>query len=621
MRRSAWLVVLAFVLALAGSAFSQGQKLVIVSWDGAADWVVDKLLSEGRMPTLQRMKEKGVWAESVLAANPSKTAPGHASIWTGTWPDHHGIAGNEVPILPRAEHTLLEKRSGFHSLALDAEPIWVSATLSGKSATVLSATQAFPPDKWLEELKEAGKPVEQLTVFSGFETQISGPEAYTDTKMLKDAERFGRKGKELEITAAEGKFIAFFGQGEDGVYRDCTLLSVVADRVSYAGFMRLGGTEFTQPIELRKGQDWGLTSFALLDLAPDLSHFFLYQGECKAIKGAFNKGKGDAYVRAMGGFHDLPIFGFYEKGKLGPTWWQKGDGTAEARLLKIVQRDYQRLTEGFRWAVKAWDSTLYIHYSPCLDSLGHLLMGALDPASPRHDKQLADKLWPLYTQAYEAADKWLGSIIEAAGPGAIVAVVSDHGMEGVGKYVSPNRILANAGILSLEGGRIDLAKSKAVAIGGYYVSINTTDWKGGIVEAKDKEAVVRAAAEALLAFKDPDTGKSPIIKATPASEIEGGGGPAGGDLYLDFAPGYAPTDALPAAGISELGPIGAGVHGFDPRRPSMRSIFYAIGPGLSPGRNLGDIRQIDIVPSLCILAGIPTPANATGTNLRLTQKQ
>jgi predicted AlkP superfamily pyrophosphatase or phosphodiesterase len=84
------------------------RKLIVVSWDGNADWVVDRLLALDRLPNLRRLMDRGVHADQVSPANPSKTAPGHAALWTGTFSDMNGVSGNAVPLLPRSEHTILE---------------------------------------------------------------------------------------------------------------------------------------------------------------------------------------------------------------------------------------------------------------------------------------------------------------------------------------------------------------------------------------------------------------------------------------------------------------------------------------------------------------------------------
>src|SRR5688572_30682282 len=121
MVRKTLLVALAAITAV---AHGQNQKAIVVSWDGAADWVVDRLLAENNLPSLARMASQGARAEYLVSGYPSKTAVGHAAIWTGTWGDVNGVTGNAVPLLPRSAHTIMETQSGFSSLALKSEPIY-----------------------------------------------------------------------------------------------------------------------------------------------------------------------------------------------------------------------------------------------------------------------------------------------------------------------------------------------------------------------------------------------------------------------------------------------------------------------------------------------------------------
>ncbi|MBK6424702.1 MAG: alkaline phosphatase family protein [Blastocatellia bacterium] len=127
----------------APTAPGRPKRVIVVSWDGAPDWVIDKMLAEGKLPNVARLVASGVRAEASRPAWPSKTACGHAAIWTGAYSDVNGISGNWVPQLPKAQHTLLEDRSGYHSTGLTAEPLWISAARAGKKVVVLSATHTF----------------------------------------------------------------------------------------------------------------------------------------------------------------------------------------------------------------------------------------------------------------------------------------------------------------------------------------------------------------------------------------------------------------------------------------------------------------------------------------------
>ena len=246
-------------------------------------------------------------------------------------------------------------------------------------------------------------------------------------------------------------------------------------------------------------------------------------------------------------------------------------------------------------------------------------MGALDPDSGVYNAAVAAKVWPFYTEVVQMQDEWLGHILDFAGNNAVVSLVSDHGMQGAGKYFYPNVVLERAGLLTRTAdNKIDLTQTRICAPpwGEYFLSLNSTDWKGGIVRPQDREAALEQATQALLNAIDPETGMHIVTRVFRPEDLAGfgAGGPTAGDLLMDFAPGYMPNASLDSKSVvRKLAlSVGSGAHGFFPPRAKMQTVWFATGPGIVAGREVGPIRQIDIAPTLSRLFGIPAPANATG---------
>lgn len=620
-------------LLLLGAAVcaAPAQRAVIVSWDGAADWVVDRLLDEGKLPNVARLARMGVRAKHCVPAFPSKTACGHAAIWTGAYSDVNGISGNSVPILPRAEHTLLEQRSGFSSASLLAEPLFVTAAKAGKRVVVLSATQSYPPDPWVKALQDANVPSDRFVSFSGFESPIEAGKIW-DGQNLRPAEGWtplpphNEAPREFSFTVGDTAFhaLVYDDPSDPMAGMDTVLLrqgsKAAAEAVATATLKPAEAGENTRRwsprFRVTRGDLFGYAYFRLFALAPD-GTMTLYQRSVNGLRGAASRTETERYLEAYGGVYAAP-FDSYESGALGPTLWQNGDGRAERRLLEAIRLDVEFLKRGTRYALRRWNPDLLFHYTPWSDSAGHTWMGVLDPGSPRYDRAVAGRLWPYYAQVFALQDAWLGEIIDAAGQGAVVCLVSDHGMEGVGKTFSPNAVLEKSGLLArATDGAIDLARTKIAAPpwGDYFVSVNGADWKNGIVAAQEREAVLRAATDALLAATDPETGRRVVTAVfRPGQVLDLGiGGAAGGDLYLDLAPGYVPTSQLLAQAVeTRPSPIGTGMHGFFPLRQRMQAICYLGGAGVARGRQIPGIRQIDIAPTLARLLGIPAPKDARG---------
>jgi arylsulfatase A-like enzyme len=63
------------------------------------------------------------------------------------------------------------------------------------------------------------------------------------------------------------------------------------------------------------------------------------------------------------------------------------------------------------------------------------------------------------------------------------------------------------------------------------------------------------------------------------------------------------------------GSIRQGAHGYPPSHPDMGAIFFALGRGIPPGTELGEVRSIDVAPTVAALLGIDPPQSSEGKAL------
>jgi len=111
-------------------AGSQRQRVLLVSFDGFRWDYVDR---PGAVH-LRALAARGVRAERMIPAFPSKTFPNHYTIVTGLTPEHHGIVANSM-----RDARLGDFRIGSSPAVTDArwwggEPIWVTAEKQGRRA-------------------------------------------------------------------------------------------------------------------------------------------------------------------------------------------------------------------------------------------------------------------------------------------------------------------------------------------------------------------------------------------------------------------------------------------------------------------------------------------------------
>ena len=611
----------ALLILSAPPAFAQtAQKAIVLAWDGTVPAFVRQMLSAGKLPHLAKLIEGGAFAGDVIAGYPSKTAPGFASLMTGAQARSTGISGNRVPRAPQEQFTILESLAGFADAPLRAESIWTTAQRAGKKAVIAHfpsfagelaehtlrlagydlvagrdgivtkrAIQTDPPTEWLHPPASNAPPME--IVFSIAASQLFG--------LLIDDPADEQKGYDTIVIATS----------RDGAAIQARLKPAPAD----VGGELFWSAPLTVPLTVKGSAGQEAKSYLrLFDLKADGSDFFLYYSRPARAIELSNDAEAGPTVRAFIG-NGASIL--YQNGALGRSLANGGSGAAEARYLETMLMAQHQLMETNRWAMEhnPWD--LYLAYSPFPDEAEHAWRGHLDPALPTFRQEIADKLRPLLERVYRSCDEFLGLLLANRPDNTLVAVISDHGMQGIYKRVALNQALQQTGLLALDAqGRVDLTRSKILypAVNNSYLMINSTQRKSGIVKREERAELVRKVREVLLALRD---GERPIVAAIIDAEVEGEakgiGGETGGDIYIELAPGY---DFDPRVGggplISDAEPYGN--HGADPQLASMRTVMVLNGPGIRAGAKLSNVQIIDFAPTLAWLLNLPKPKDATG---------
>ncbi|HWP58060.1 MAG TPA: alkaline phosphatase family protein [Candidatus Acidoferrales bacterium] len=604
-------------------------QAIIVAFDGFSGQRLAELVRAGKLPNFARLIAGGAFSDSVTTVFPSKTAPAFASLWTGAGPRVTGISGNLMPRTPRSSHTIAESRSGFFSDALLAEPLWVSAARAGLKSVVLQATHAWPFDRYIT----SGAPAEaseRLVLFEGYAT-YAGSNGVVSRRLAKPAPASGWQNAPaslkppLEILFRVGGATVFGlmidDPAESSSGYDTLLVAGARDGRQIHARLKPGAPgsldSWSDTVELEKLGGAGVR-FRLFDLKPDGSDYLLYfthpareQGTSPQLVSALRKEAG----MFVGHGASVP----YVQGLLGRPLFRGGDGTAEQRYMETVRLNLRRLTNWTRWAMRNLQWDLLFTYTNYPDEAEHLWRGFLDPGLSGYRRDLAERLEPFLDQVYAGCDDFLGEVLRLAPQNTIIAVVSDHGIEGVNRAVRVNVALERAGLLALDArGKLDLSRTKALYPSGdnSYVLINTTDRKGGIVSPAERAEVAARVGEALSRVTD--LGRK-VVTAIYDAESEGArmaiGGAAGGDLYLDLAPGYA-FDPYLGKGDVVVAREPYGMHGFNPARASMRAMMIFYGPGVHRGRKLTGASTNDFAPTLSRLLGIPPPRDASGDVLK-----
>ena len=617
-RKIAFLACAIFAAAIPGATHGQTAKAIVLAWDGTVPTFVDELTRQGKLPNLAKLIAGGAFADDVRPGFPSKTAPGFASLMTGAPPRVTGISGNRVPREPRAEYTILDSMAGFSAAPLLAEPIWAAARRAGKKV-VISHIPSFAAENSEGTVRLYG--YDTITGRDGIVTpRLSKPQpaASWDKLPASDAPAL-----EISFAVAASKFFGLLvdDPADEQIGYDTLLLTRsrnaedIEVKIKSAAAGATGELFWSGPVEVKTtGERSASVYFRLFELRGDGSDFFLYftrPARAMVTPEDALEGAGDTVRSFIGNGASI----LYQQGSFGRTIPSGGSGGAEARYLETVRFAQHQLMETNRWALAHLPWDLFFAYTPFPDESEHLWRGYLDPGLSTYREEVADRLRPFLEQVYKTSDDHLGLFLADRPADTIVAVISDHGMQGANKRFAINRLLQQKGLLAIDAqGRIDLSKTKVLypSINNGYLLINSIDRKNGIVAAEQRKELARQLGELLSEVRDSD---QPVVKNVYDAEIHGAemgmGGPSGGDIYIELAPGYDfDPRTTPEPVITQVEPYGS--HGASPEQSSMRTLMLFQGPGIAAGRRLQNVRIIDFAPTISGLLGFPAPKNSSG---------
>jgi predicted AlkP superfamily phosphohydrolase/phosphomutase len=331
-------------------------------------------------------------------------------------------------------------------------------------------------------------------------------------------------------------------------------------------------------------------------------------------------------------------------------------GGAEGVLEELTDElEYKaRVTEYLMTHYK-WDA--FFQYFWGTDRIQHELWHVIDPSHPRHDPREARLYGDRVYGYFSRVDEIIGGLIERAGDGATVWVVSDHGFGPVHKYCSFNIWLLEEGFLKLKRGAAARVKklmfdmgltpelafklvkkmpvssfrpargaasrpSTSKLLSALFLSFNDVDWtrtlafakgnygqiyinlKGrepdGVVEQDQYESVRERIIERLSRIRHPETGRQWVGEIYRREELYSGSRVADAPdiAFLPADMRYLPlgnTDFTSNKFMVDAFGI-SGCHRMD-------GVLIASGPGIRPDVDIERASIYDVAPTLLYLLG------------------
>ena len=559
-----------------------GGRAVLISFDGVAGERLEQLLADpSKLPlgAFRRLAARGFHAVRSRPPTPSLTAVSHITHVTGALPQVTGIVSNSMLDPTKPFGTTI---SGFFA-PIRAETLWQAARRQEKRVGVMlypgadgngSARTADWMMTWPGDPLVAGK----LHVL---EARAWEPAAAAETDLSRSFSPARRAAIGFEKTAHSVVFVAI--DATDDRRTDYDRLLVVPE----SGARREIAVGDWFPVEVPSAEGRTGAWCKLLSLAADLGSAEIYVGPLSRSTGVPREWvrRLDEEIGFWPGVPDDEVF---------------GEGSTRPEIfLEQTDRLVDFLTRADLLAIARTDWDLLLIYQPEVDETSHEFL-LVDPAQSRYTPERSAHFVSYVEKSYALAERSLDAIERALAPSDTLFVTSDHGMTAIFADLAINRVLRDAGLVTVDADERVASSSPIVAVtssGIAHVHRNP----------RADPLVVPRAERALREFRV--RGESPfdrIVRREDAGDL-GLNAAESGDLIVLAKPGFQFVSGTGGKAVRESRSYGG--HGYRNIYPQVDATFFAAGPGIEPGR-VEEIGSWQIAARVAKALGIAPPRQA-----------
>jgi len=643
------------------------RKVILLGIDSVPMRLIRRFVDEGILPNMKRLMEEGSYGDA-LPSFPAYTPTNWAALCTGAHPGTTG-ASNWARRMENGQIL-----STFDSRTINCETIWEAAEKSNLKSLIVQYPGSYPPRiSSGYVVAPLYKGLTTLQILPGGEYTTDEPMTENDRRIriseatnwkgldsrnlteAKEAEIWIlREGELSEISSSLAAKLA--GATEDGAEIGPETKVQKAGKVKFElkfnllAYKDKNGSEkviltskknASDPLaELRIGQwsKWILTDIPTanglkrVSMRFKLRKFDLSNGKISLIRSEIYPVVDFTYPDSLSKELIEKVGPFFEHTALFNRCHLRKYRDLD-RIEEDMETVFEELDYQVDWFIRSakyidkkygWD-LYYLHWH-FPDSALHAFLSAADPESPAYERKRGEFALEKLRKTLILCDKLLKGFMDNFGDNSYIVVVSDHGN-------SPNKYICditkflcenNLAVLDSEG-RLDISKSKVYPFGGLQLNINLKGReKTGIVEEKDFIRLQEEIIDKLLDWRVPNSNKRVIAFALTKEQAQviGYWGPTVGDIIFCYNGGFAWGKV--EKGSVEIAPLSAN-HGCQypttsTKLSSILGCFMISGPGIKKGfewpkDDLGYIKLIDVVPTLCYLLHIRPPRQARGSVL------
>lgn len=623
-------------------AKSQADRVVIMGLDGLDPNLVDRLISEKKLPNFGRLKETGTYSR-LNTTCPAISPVAWSSFMTGVNPGRHNIydflARDKKTYLPDLSSAHIGKARktlpfGKYSIPLSkpeirllrkSKPFWSILGEHGIFSSVLRVPITFPPEKFRGVMLSA-MCVPDLKgsqgSFTHFTTRDRSEGSYTG-------------GTEIRLERNDSVVRSSISGPENSMLRNPAEMKIpfeitIGDNKEQAEF-RIDGQKIG--LQKEKYSDWVRLTFKA---APGVKVYGICRFLLKATEPEI-----DLYMTPINidpAKPALPIshpfiysiylsklLGRYATLGLAEDTWAINERIIEEKAFEkqcyLIQEEREKM---FFNALDKTRQGLCVCVFDITDRMQHLFWRYLDHKHPANQDKDTENFKGAIENLYMEMDKLVGRVLEKTSEKDALIIMSDHGFNSFRRGVNLNSWLYLNRYLHLQDGGaggewfqgVDWSKTKAFALGlgGVYLNLKGREALGIVEPGEEAEKLKHELAQKLTGLVDDGTGDVGINRIYDSTDVYAGpyrqNAP---DLIIGYNAGYrASWDAVTGTVTEKV---------FDDNTKSW-SGDHCIDPALVPGvffsnrkLNADNVHIMDIAPTALEIFGVQVPEYMDGTSL------
>lgn len=620
------------VLVLLCNGYSNAQstqpKVVMISIDGAPDYLIDKFLSNGVLSSkgaFARIKKNGAYAETLLPVNVASTGPSHLSVFTGASPGKTGMVGNTFR--KRDQSWSSPALSSFRH-PIEAETIFEAAMKQGKKVMAIGGVG-------LDNTTE-----NRRTDYLHMYPVVSGPSLVLDMTRT-DTVKTDMNGKVYTKLTTSGSItspavfqinqsfqLPLYIYVTDSMHNNAnileTLTQIIIDTDSdlQNGYAASVVPETWTGMAVEKNGKQYNTSFRIFKTDAVSGRYRLFMTAPAEVLG-YPSGFLQKLQLACGLWPGEPENRKQTTGMVSEEiWFEQVDRLAKYSRDLIITG----MKEG------NWD--LLFGYFSTVDDVQHryTLVNARQLDFYAEHGNRPARYAAYIEKRFQMIDAYLLDIMNAAPAGTNFVIFSDHGMIPVHSCLLLQNYFEQMGFAVTKQELTSVSSGTSAHIYINREKIKTDSYPGYLQRLKQN----------LLSFKDSLTGE-PVFELVADQVQQKNYGlyhkDHSGDLFVSCRPGYSISDRyLPGVNFlvqnsfdtamfanqnqatknfllnGTMNETGRGVHGCLATVREGQSIFYAIGPDV-PRKKLKKMFSLQIAATVSTLLGINPPKDSEAKSI------